>query len=324
MLKENIVAFIVARLSSSRLPNKQLKKIGNKRLIDFTIENVKKSKFVEKIVIATTLCEENMPLDKIAKAHNIDIFFYDKDPNDVVGRLTQAAIAYNADIPILISGDCPLIWPNSLDKLIEKILSDKQLDTGFFCNKEKKEPIHEGMLVFRKKCLELADKISNEPNLREHQFPIIWLKPELFKTTCALDDDLFYALKHRISVDTLADLEFMNACFFELKKENKEFCLPNVVNLLIEKPEFMNINKDVHQISLYEKQKKALFLLRGKQNLDIFFELAYRLTKMGVGVRFFAPDFLKQLIEEKGFGLSNTKECFDFLIEDTGMEFANE
>ncbi len=57
----NITAFIVARLSSSRLPKKQLKKIGNKRLIDWTIENVKKSRYVDKIVIATTDDEENRP-----------------------------------------------------------------------------------------------------------------------------------------------------------------------------------------------------------------------------------------------------------------------
>jgi len=92
-MSENIVAFIVARLSSSRLHRKQLKRIGDKRLIDWTIENVKKSKFVNKIVIATTNDDENRELIDVAKELNVDIFLYNGYINDVVGRLSQAAIS---------------------------------------------------------------------------------------------------------------------------------------------------------------------------------------------------------------------------------------
>jgi spore coat polysaccharide biosynthesis protein SpsF len=317
-MKENVVVFVVARLSSSRLPKKHLRKIGNKRLIDWTIENTKKSKLVDKIVIATTDEEENSPLMDVAKEHNIDTFLYNGDINDVVGRLAHAAVEFSADIPILISGDCPLIWAESLDKMIEKILQDRELDHVYFCQRSEKPTIHEGMGVYRKKCWMLADKLSDKPNLREHQFPIIGIKSDMFKTCCITDDELFYKIKHRISVDTPADLEFMNVVYNELKKEKKEFNMPNVVELLLEKPDIVKINKDVHQIKVDEKTKKALFIIKNEDNLDLFLNMAYDLTKRGVGIRFLAHNkAVCDKIEHAGYGIAiePNRDKFDFVIE---------
>jgi len=316
---ERVVVFIVARLSSSRLPKKQLKRIGNRRLLDWTIDNVKKSRYVDDIVIATTQEEDNKPLIDIAKEQGIDVFLYDGDINDVVGRLTKAAQVYKADISILISGDCPLIWSPSLDKLIEKILSDKDLDFVGFCPKDKKSVIHEGMGVFRRKCWELADKLSDKPNLREHQFPIVGLRPDLFKADCVYDDEIFYKVKHRVSVDTLADLEFMNTVYNELEKKGKEFNMPNLVSLLLEKPYLMDINRDVHQIQLEEKQRKALILVKRQENLELLFDLAYFLTKKGVGVRFFSENRgILKLVDNKGFGVVEEPKVKDFDLEIEG------
>ena len=318
-MKENVVAFIVARLSSSRLPKKQLKKIGSKRLIDWTIENVKKSRLVDKIVIATTDEKENKELIGVAEKHSIDIFLYKGDINDVVGRLTKAADRYEADIPILISGDCPLIYPESLDKLIEKALSDKDVDYVGFCKQKERPAVHEGMGVYRRKCWELSDKISDKPNLREHQFPVVGMYPELFRTDCIEDDEIFYKFKHRLSVDTLADLKFMNTLYDELNKEGKEFNLKNVVLLLEEKPEIMDINRDVHQMKIDEKAKKALFVANGEDNLELFFDLAYDLTKRGIGVRFFSNSkSITKIVNEKGFGIVEKidEQKYDFKISD--------
>ena len=52
MEKKNIVAIIQARLTSKRFPNKVIQKIGNKYLINMLLERVKKSKKVNKAVLA--------------------------------------------------------------------------------------------------------------------------------------------------------------------------------------------------------------------------------------------------------------------------------
>ncbi|WP_022671236.1 cytidylyltransferase domain-containing protein [Hippea alviniae] len=321
---ERVVAFIVARLSSSRLPKKHLKMIGDRRMIDWTIYFTKQIKHLDEIVIATTNEEENRELVGVAKEHNINIFLYDGDVDDVVGRLTKAAIEFDADVPVLVSGDCPLIWPDATNRRIEKISEDKELDYVGFCQKDGKYPIHSSVGVFRKKAWILADKLSNKSNLREHHFPIIGLKKDLFKIDCILCDDIFYKINHRISVDTLADLEFMNAVFNELKKRGKGFSLRDVVELLSEKPELMEINKDVHQIRIDERPKKALFIVESDESLNLFFDIAYDLTKKGMGVRFYSKHRnIKDSIISKGFGVIENieKAKYDFVISDKKMNY---
>ncbi len=315
---EKVIAFVVVRLSSLRLPRKQLRMIGDRRLIDWTIRGIKQSKYVNRIVIATTDEPESKELEEVAAEHGVEVFFYDGDVNDVVGRLNTAASFYNCEVCLLISGDCPLVWAPSLDKLVCKILHDERLDMVGFCLKDGKPPIHEGMSVYRRRCWRLADGLSDTTNLREHHFPIVKLKPELFNVGCVLDDDLFYRVKHRVSVDTVADLEFMNAVYMELRQSGKEFNMPNLVELLIEKPELMNINRDVHQMGLYERQKRALFKVRGLDNLNLLLGMAYELTKKGVGVRFMVrDDKAREMINNRGFGTLDAEVVeseFDILI----------
>ncbi len=317
---ERVVAFIVARLSSSRLPNKHLKTIGDRRMIDWTIHFIKQVKYLDDVVIATVDEEDNRPLIDVAKEHKVKLFWYRGEVSDVVGRLTKAAIEFEADIPVLVSGDCPLIWPEATTKRIEKISTNKELDYVGFCEKNGQYPIHSSVGVYRKKCWELANRLSNEPNLREHHFPIVGLRSDLFKIDCVECEDIFYKVNHRISVDTLADLEFMNAVFDGLKSKGKAFDLKNVVELLIEKPELMDINRDVHQIRIDEMPKRALFIIENRENIDIFTHLAHELTKKGIGVRFFShdSDLLKE-VEEKGFGVLNKlgRYRYDFRITDT-------
>jgi len=319
MLKKNIIAFIVVRLSSSRLYKKQLKKIGNKRLIDWTIENLKKSKFLNKIVIATTDDPVNYELKNVARDHNVDIFFYKGETNDVVGRLTKAAQEYHADIPVLISGDCPLIPVEVLDEMIETILRDDEVDCVGICQKCGKKATIEGIGVFRLRTWLKADELSNTPPLREHQFPIIGLKSDLFNIKCIEVDDIYYKLNHRISVDTKADLKFMNTVYDKLKKENREFSLKNVINLLAKNNSLIEINKDVYQMKLEEEAKKSLFIVKNEKMLNLFFDMAYDLTKKGIGVRFYTNcHSLKNQILNEGFG---TIDClneidFDILIQD--------
>ena len=48
------IAIIQARMGSSRLPKKVLKNLNGKPMLKFMIERVRKSRLVDKIVIATT------------------------------------------------------------------------------------------------------------------------------------------------------------------------------------------------------------------------------------------------------------------------------
>ena len=50
----NVILVTQARVGSTRLPNKVLKKINGKTLLEIHIERIKKSKLIDKVIIATT------------------------------------------------------------------------------------------------------------------------------------------------------------------------------------------------------------------------------------------------------------------------------
>ena len=70
MKLKNIV-IIQARLNSNRLPNKILRKIGNYSCLEILIKRLKKSKLVDRIIIASNKKFKNK---KIFSKLNVDFF----------------------------------------------------------------------------------------------------------------------------------------------------------------------------------------------------------------------------------------------------------
>ncbi|MCB1788364.1 MAG: hypothetical protein KDJ33_19060, partial [Gammaproteobacteria bacterium] len=52
-LRERAVAFVVARLSSSRLPQKQLRQIGGKSILDWIMDELGACRELDQVVVAT-------------------------------------------------------------------------------------------------------------------------------------------------------------------------------------------------------------------------------------------------------------------------------
>ena len=70
-VKQNIGAIITARTSSSRLPNKAIRKIFNQESIQVLIKRVKTIKGVSKVVLATSVDKSDNVLEEIAKRNKI-------------------------------------------------------------------------------------------------------------------------------------------------------------------------------------------------------------------------------------------------------------
>ena len=66
-MKNKYSVIIQARLGSARFPNKMIKKIGNKTIIEILIERIKRSKRINKIILATTKNKRDDKLEIISK-----------------------------------------------------------------------------------------------------------------------------------------------------------------------------------------------------------------------------------------------------------------
>ncbi len=124
-LKNNkkVVAIVQARSTSDRLPNKILKKIGNQKIIDLVIGSLKKSKKIDKIIVAIPNNYKNIELKKylIKKKYN----FYLGSEKNVLSRYYLASKKYNADIIIRITSDCPLVDFKIIDLMLSFSKSSK-------------------------------------------------------------------------------------------------------------------------------------------------------------------------------------------------------
>ena len=95
--------FITVRSASTRLPNKAHLKINGKKTIEYVIQQAKKSKLADTIVLCTTLEKEDDALYDVAKNSNIECFR--GSVLDKLDRWQQAAKEHKIDFFVTADGD---------------------------------------------------------------------------------------------------------------------------------------------------------------------------------------------------------------------------
>lgn len=304
------VAFVPVRLTSSRLPRKHLRTIGSRSLIAWVIKRLKDSREIGDIVLCAPEESASDALREVAAAEDVHLYVHRGAVDDVVGRLTTAANLFEAEACVLASGDCPLLCPATIDKLVD-LLARRSADFVAIKPHDDRPAIHEGLLVTRRWVWERADALSDRPELREHLFPILFRHPELFaglRVTAIEDDEIFYALRQRISVDTPADLEFMRRLYDALAQRCQPFDLASAIAVLLGQPELRRINVRVHQKTIGESTRRVLFLVaasRGDATWKGTIDLASALVHdLGIGVTFVVFDeTIATELEQQGYGV---------------------
>jgi spore coat polysaccharide biosynthesis protein SpsF len=307
--RERAVAFVVARLSSSRLPAKQLRHIGPKSILDWIMDALADCEQLDEIVLTTVAEDENRPLRDLAEARGWPCFWYEGEVDDVVGRLTAAARHHDAEICLLISADCPLIDSGAVDALVRGLRSALESDLAIPQGGSNGEScLLEGVHVARRRAWDVADAMSHRPELREHQFPVIYANPERFPRLDVPLDASLYGPRHRMSVDTWADLEFMQSLHDALQRDGLPFTLPPAVSRLLVDPSLRAINSHVHQRRLEEIPVRAVFAIDaggefGHGHYSRSREIATQLVeRLGWSVRFVIDDaVIAERLTDAGF-----------------------
>jgi len=95
--------FISVRTGSTRLPNKAILELCGKSSIEWLIENMKKSKEAEDIILCTTRLTEDDVLCNLAEKHGIQYFRGSTD--DRLARWLGACEKYDVDFFVNVDGD---------------------------------------------------------------------------------------------------------------------------------------------------------------------------------------------------------------------------
>lgn len=231
-----VVAFIPARIGSSRLPRKHFRKIGDRCLLDWVIKRAKDCPLIDEVVVCFPQKEEGYR-DFIAYCDSraVSGFNFSGDIIDVVGRLTAASVEYSADISLLLSGDCPLLCEMRLETLLNGLLTNPDCRMTRFKDRDGIPHIMQGYRVDRSDLWDEANNVSFSEYDREHQFPILNFdrketpdKRPLLLEAC--DED--YSIIGDISVNTGDDVAHMNFIYETLSAKGLKFNLSNARDLI--------------------------------------------------------------------------------------------
>lgn len=234
-----VVAIIQARVGSTRLPKKVLKKILGKPMLWHLINRVKKARLVDEIVLATTTKREDKSLLELAKESGVNSYAGSED--DVLDRYFQAATKFGADVIVRVTADCPLIDPQVVDNVVKQFL-DGSFD---YASNTVKLSYPDGLdtEVFSYEALKRAWEGAKRSSEREHVTSYIRNHPEKFKIGSVEHAKDFSGM--RWTVDTEEDFKFVSGIYKRLYTKGRIFLMKDILKLLGNQPELMEINKGI-------------------------------------------------------------------------------
>jgi spore coat polysaccharide biosynthesis protein SpsF len=190
------------------------------------------------VAIATTDLPEDAAIRSLASELGIRCFAGNAE--DVLDRYHHAAMAFDADPVVRLTGDCPLIDPDIVSAVLD-------------CHLEAGDSDHTGLggafpdgldtEVVARRALVRAWSESGLPSEREHVTSYIWKHPEIFRvTTYSFPED------HgdmRWTVDEPSDLAFVRAVYAALYEPGRPFGWKEVVELLRKAPQIRALNAQI-------------------------------------------------------------------------------
>jgi spore coat polysaccharide biosynthesis protein SpsF len=237
------VTIIEARMTSTRLPGKILLPILGKPMLELLIERLKRAKFLDQIVVATTSNQSDDVVEKLTQRIGVGCFRGSEE--DVLDRVLGAAHANEADVIVEITGDCPLIDPTVLDRVIQAY-QKKNVD---YVSNILKRTYPRGLesQVFSTAVLEKVARLTQDPIDHEHVSLYIYEHPEIFSLFNVESDlpEKYWDL--RLTVDTQEDFQLIKTIYELLYPQNPAFTLNDIIDLLEKRKDLLEINKNIHQ-----------------------------------------------------------------------------
>ena len=201
-----IIAIVQARLGSVRLPEKVLKNIGGKPMIELLLSRLSKSTLIDEIIVATSEGTENDKLQLLVESLGFNCTRGSEE--DVLLRFYESAKQMNADAVVRITGDCPLIDAEIIDKCIKKF---KKASIDYVSNIEPATfPDGLDVEVVSFKALEKANINAISAFDREHVTTYIRNSDNFLKSSVKHVEDLS---KLRWTVDEQEDLNVIKKIF---------------------------------------------------------------------------------------------------------------
>jgi spore coat polysaccharide biosynthesis protein SpsF (cytidylyltransferase family) len=232
-------AIIQARFGASRLPGKVLLEILGKTILEYVIERVKKAKYIENVIVATSVNKEDLKIADLADRLKVKV--YRGSEEDVLDRFYQAAKVYKIEHIVRITADCPLIDPDIIDRAV-----NLYFESGSdYCSNTLDEtfPDGEDVEVFSVSALNRAWKEAYLLSEREHVTPYIKKHSEKFKLVSFRNEENLS--DKRWTLDEERDFKFIKTVLEALYPVNPDFHMGEILDIVKRNPRLEDINRSI-------------------------------------------------------------------------------
>lgn len=226
-------------MSSTRLPGKVLAPVAGQPMLARQIERVSRAHRLDRIVVATSLEEEDNEVVALCKELSIEC--YRGSLKNVLERYFGAAIAVGAKSIVRLTADCPFADPEVINNLVAFFEAGNY---DYASNTlEPTWPHGLDTEIFSIGSLEIAKREAADPKELEHVTPYFYNNPDHFRLgSLKRTPDLS---QHRWTVDYPEDLQMVARVYEELYPKSPEFTMDEIIDFLRSHPEVRALNSHI-------------------------------------------------------------------------------
>lgn len=242
----HVVAIIQARMGSSRLPGKVLRRVGQWTVLELLLHRLKGSRAIAECVVATSDAPADDPIEVFCERAGVGLFRGSED--NVLSRYFDAARRFNADVIVRITGDCPFICGAEVDRVVHAYV--ERAGTAGACDyvtnqagENRRIPRGLDVEVFSAAALSIAHAAAHDGGDLEHVTPYFYREPGRFRTLVS-DPPGPDRGWMRLTVDTPDDLVLVDTIAQALGRDAD---LEDIAGFLEEHPAVLALNAHVEQ-----------------------------------------------------------------------------
>jgi spore coat polysaccharide biosynthesis protein SpsF len=240
------VAVIQARMGSTRLPGKVLMDIAGRPALALMVERLERADTLTESIVATSTLEQDDPIVRLCESLSVRVFRGSE--TDVLSRYVGAAQAFEADVIVRLTADCPFICPEVTDRIV-RAFYDAVPPVHYATNCIRRTyPRGLDTEVISRRTLEAVAAEANAPADLEHVTYFVRRQPSRFRHLSVEDEDDRSGL--RWTLDTPKDFQLLSRMSQALGARVVGSSYHELLGLFDNHPDWAAINADVEQTKL--------------------------------------------------------------------------
>lgn len=161
---------IQVRLNSTRLPGKVMYDLCGRRIIEWVVDRTCDANNPDRIVLAIGDRPENEAITKWCERNNVS--FHCGPEDNLLIRHLETAKEFQGDPIVRVTGDCPLISPREIDRIIQE---HSRNEACYTTNATAEMPVGTAVDVIDRDILERLHKLGERhPVRRLRKNPNSW------------------------------------------------------------------------------------------------------------------------------------------------------